>query len=186
MMKNIFKRLLVTPLLGLTILAMGCATKGNLVSDSDNPGMTKLIYTVNINSPKSKSWKILADFSNLDWTATVTDAHYINEKRAGVGMARHCNLSNDGYIVERITQWNEGSGFTYAIDDASDPISNDSYAVWRINGDDKQSKVTFEVNYKLKYGVLGDLMNITVARNKFSNQIIAFMNELKTHAEKQS
>jgi len=186
MMKNIFKLLGVIALLGIILLTTGCATKGNMVSDSDNPGMTKLVYTVNINSPKSESWKVLADFANLDWSAGVTDAHYLNDKRGGIGMARHCDLINDGYIVERITEWNEGRGFTYVIDDASDPISTDSYVIWSIHGNDKQSKVTFEVNYQLKYGILGDLMNITVARNKFSNQIAEFMNELKTHVEKQS
>lgn len=190
LMNDFYKLLEVSPLLGLVLglamLASGCATNPNMVSDSETPGMTKIVYTINIDAPKAESWKVLADYSNLNWTAGVTSAHYLNDKRAGVGMTRRCNLIDDGYIVERITQWKEGSGFTYVIDDASDPISTDSYVIWSISGDGKRSKVTFEVNYELKYGVIGDLMNVVMAKRKFSNQIMMFMGELKSHVEAQS
>jgi len=147
--------------------------------------MTTLIYNIDINASKAKTWAVLADFANLHWTQTVKKVRYTNEKRGNVGMARHCDLSDGGYIVERITQWNEGNGYTYAIDDARDPVTPNSYVVWSLSGDDRQSKVTFEVNYQLKYGILGAIMNRLIAKKKFSKQIALFMGELKTHMEKQ-
>jgi len=146
-------------------------------------GMTKLIHTVQINAPKSEAWKILADFTNLSWTSGVTGSHYLNDKRACIGMTRHCDLVGKKYFVERITHWDEGSGFTYVIEEASDPVTNDSYVTWQLEGNSKKSNATFEVNYKLKYGILGKVMNVLMAKKKFTKQIAEFMEELKKHAE---
>lgn len=145
--------------------------------------MTKLNYTIDVNVAKTGAWKILADFANLDWTKTVKSVHYTSQKHTGVGTVRHCELSDGGYIVERITQWEEGSGYVYIIDDARDPVSTDSYVTWHLSGDERRCKITFEVNYRLKYGILGMIMNVLIAKRKFSKQISMFMEELKTHLE---
>ena len=151
-----FKHILAASVLlfGCTALAVvsGAATASNetVVSDGDNPEMTKIFYEIEVNASKEKAWEVLADFANLNWTKTVTDAHYINDKQAEVGAARHCDLANDGYIVERITQWEEGRKLAYVIDDASDPITSDSYVTWRVTGDNNSSKVSFEAQYELK------------------------------------
>jgi len=185
-MKKLYNRLTIVLLLMFVVLFSGCSSMSDMVSDSHNPGMTKILYQVDIKASKTDVWKVLAEFDNLRWSAGVTDVHYLNQTRAGVGMARHCDLIDNGYIVERITEWNEGSGFTYAIDDSSDPISNNSYVIWRINGDEHQSQVAFEVHYELQYGVIGDMMNSMFAKRKFSAQITEFMGELKNHVEQQA
>ncbi len=182
-MKTILNFLPIILLGGVSALSVGCAAKVGMVSDSQTPGMTKMFYEVEVNAPKAEVWKLLADFDNLSWTRSVTSARYLNEKREGIGMARHCDLESGGHIVERITRWREGNGFTYVVDDASDPISTESYATWNISGDERQSKVSFEVNYKLKYGIIGNAMNVVMVKRKFSNQIVKFMEEIKTHLE---
>ncbi len=154
-----------------------------MVSDSATPGMTKLYYEVEVNTSKQKAWEIISDFNNLSWTSTVLATHYTNDKRQELGMTRHCDLTNEGYIVERITDWNQGSGYTYVIDDASDPIDPASYVIWEVRNNGDSAIVSFEVHYELKYGLLGDLINTIAAKKKFSKQIAFFMNELKTHAE---
>jgi uncharacterized membrane protein len=183
-MKNMRNLFFIGLLSGFAALLVGCATTNNMVSDSHNPDMTKILYEVDINVPKTETWEVLADFANLSWTESVTSAHYLNDKREGLGMARHCELKDGGYIVERITKWKEGSGFAYSIDDASDPVSTDSYVLWKIRGNEDRSKVTFEVHYKLKYGIIGKTMNVLMAKKKFSKQIVQFMGELKDHLEK--
>jgi len=185
-MKKLYNSILISLLLSFVLFFTGCATTNSMVSDSHNSGMTKIFYEIDIDAPKTEVWKVLADFANLDWSEGVTAVRYITEARGGVGMARHCDLKDDGYIVERIIDWKEGSEFTYAIDDSSDPISSESYVTWRLTGDESQSKVVFEVHYELKYGIIGDMMNAMFAKNKFSEQIVEFMGELKAHVEKQS
>lgn len=182
-MRNLFS---ISLLSVFTILLVGCTTTNNMVSDSPNSGLTKIFYEVDIDVPKAEAWKILADFDNLSWTKTVASAHYINDKREGLDMARHCDLTDGGYIVERIIKWKEGSGFAYSIDDSSDPISTESYVIWRVRGNERQSKVSFEVHYKLKYGVLGNTMNVLMAKRKFSKQIVEFMGEFKDHLEERA
>ena len=154
-----------------------------VASDSATPGMTKLYYEVEVNASKQKAWEVVSDFNNLSWTSTVLATHYTNDKRQEPGMTRHCDLSNGGYIVERITEWNQGNGYTYVIDDASDPIDPASYVIWEVREKGDSAIVSFEVHYELKYGLIGDLINTIAAKKKFSNQIAFFMNELKNHAE---
>jgi hypothetical protein len=182
-MKKRFKKMNLFVLGGLVALLAGCTSADHLATKSQTPGLTKIVYEVDIAAPKSEVWKMLADFDNLDWAEGVKDAHYLDGKRNGVGTARHCDLTDGGYIVERVTHWEDGSGFTYVIDEAKDPISTESYAIWQVRGDEAQSTVSFEVHYKLKYGVVGKAMNAKVAKKKFSNQIVEFMGELKTHIE---
>jgi len=155
------------------------------MKDNIQKSKTKLVYTVEINASKAEAWKILADFSNLDWTLGVTGSHYLNDKRACIGMTRHCDLVGNKYIVERITRWDEGIGFTYILDEASDPVTNDSYVTWQLNGNDAKSTATFEVNYQLKYGIIGKIMNVLMAKKKFTKQITEFMGEFKKHVEAQ-
>ena len=157
-----------------------------VVSKNHNSGMTRITYEVDIRTARSHVWKILADFTNVKWTKTINDAQYIGNIKGGVGMARHCNLQDGSTITERITEWREGSGFTYAIDNASNPVTTDSYVTWSATGDEQQTKVIFEVNYQLKYGILGIVMNNLMVKHKFRKLIITFMNELKTYAENPS
>ena len=168
---------------GVVALLTGCASSRNMATASPTPGLTKIVYQVDINAPKSEVWNLLADFDNLDWAEGVKGAHYLDGQRGGVGTARHCDLTDGGYIVERITDWEEGNGFTYAIDDAKDPISTESYAIWRITGDESHSKLTFEVHYKLKDGVVGQAMNAMMAKKKFSNRIVDYLGEFKSYVE---
>lgn len=187
-----FKHILAATILlfGFSALAVvsNAATVSNVavVSEGDNPEMTKIFYEVEVDASKDRAWEVLADFANLSWTETVTNAHYINDKQAEVGAARHCDLPDDAYIVERITQWEEGRKLAYVIDDASDPITTDSYVIWRVTGDNNSSKVSFEAQYELKYGLIGDLMNVLMVKDRFSSQITHFMGEYKTYVESQS
>jgi hypothetical protein len=183
-MKRMRQLLFVVLFSGLSATLGGCASIGTIVSDSPNPGMTKISYEIEINAPKTAAWNVLADYANLDWTETVKDAQLLNEKTEGVGMVRNCDLASGGFIIERVTDWKEGSEMTYVIDDASDPVTPGSYAIWSVSGDQNRSKISFEVHYKLKYGILGNAMNVMMAKRKFSKQIIGFMGELKMHLEK--
>lgn len=187
-MKRITNKLKLILSLGFSIFLFGCSTAPvGMVSDSPSEGMTKIAYEVEIASPKEHVWMILKDFDNLSWSKTVKDAHYLSQKRNEIGMARHCNLSDGGFIVEEITRWDEGNGFTYALTKASDPIDKSSFAHWTVrDGKNGKSYVKFEVHYALEYGIIGDAMNGLFAKAKFANSIKGFMHELKDYAETKS
>lgn len=175
------KKLLLLPLFAIIV---SCATAPkNMISDSKTKGMTKIEYSVKVKAPKEIVWNMLEDFDNLSWSKTVNSAHYLNKKRSEVGMSRHCNLADGGYIVETISKWDQGNGFTYTLDDSSDPIDPKSYAIWKVKKDGKNSIVSFTVHYDLKYGILGDMMNSLFAKDKFAISIKGFMNELKDRVE---
>ena len=171
--------------LSLALLLASCASSPEgMITESQTEGMTKIAYEIQVDAPKSEVWAMLEDFDNLSWSQTVTGAHYLNSKRSEVGMSRHCDLADGGYIVETITNWNQGNGFTYQLNDASDPLDPSSYAIWKVRGNSKKSVLSFEVHYELKYGIIGDMMNGLFAKDKFANSIVGFMNEFKQKAER--
>ncbi|OUR99519.1 hypothetical protein A9Q84_00430 [Halobacteriovorax marinus] len=178
-------KIINTAILALSVILVSCSSAPiGMITESPDEGFTKIAYEVEVSTSKDKVWKILEDYDNLSWSNTVKEAHYLNEKRSEIGMSRHCNLSDGGYIIETISKWDQGNGFSYTLDDSSDPINSKSYANWSVKGDDQKSVIRFEVHYALNYGFLGSAMNSLFAKAKFANSIKGFMHELKNHAEK--
>jgi len=106
-------------LLVISVVFVSCSSApvGMISNSSDNDDFTKIAYEVELDVSKEEAWKIFEDFDNLSWSATVKDPYYKNDKRSEVGMSRHCDLSDGGYIVETISKWDQGKGFTYTLDD---------------------------------------------------------------------
>jgi len=95
-------------------------------------------------------------------------------------VSRHVRSADGGYLIETINKWDQGNSYSYTIDESSEPINKNSYAKWSAKGDDKNSIVRFEVNYSLKYGIIGKAINGLFA----TSSIKTFMLELKDHVER--
>jgi len=182
-MFNTFARLAILPLALVASFASASKTERVTVEDSHHEGMTKISYEIDMNASKEKVWGIVADYGNLDWTDGVERVDLINDIRQDIGMTRRCYLPGDKYVVERITQWSEGSGYTYVIDDISDPIKTTSYVNWSVSEKSGVTTVGFEIHYEMEYGLLGDILNSIAIKRKFPERIGVFMKELKAHAE---
>lgn len=65
---------------------------------------------IEINAPKEKVWKALADFGNICHAHPAVDTSHITSKQKdGLGATRHCNFNMMGATSEeRAIEWNEG------------------------------------------------------------------------------
>ena len=147
--------------------------------------MGKLINEITINAPLEKIWSVLTDLELLDKTdPTVKKATVISENKTGLNAKRKV-LMQDGknWFDEKITVFKPNEELVYQLTDCSFPIKGlkHTYSFQKIGN---QTKVQQEMEYTVKFGILGILMDKTMIGKQFNSSIYKFLIGLKTYAEK--
>ena len=147
--------------------------------------MTRLNREVRISAPKEKVWQIIADFGGVYvYNPTVPNSYATSKNNGGEGATRHCDLAPFGSVEERILEWREGDGYTLEIY-ASEKTPPFKKAIASLDlvedGDGTIVKGTLE--YALKFGPMGALMDATMARSKFDKAWSRLFAGLKHYAE---
>ena len=146
--------------------------------------MGKLVNVININAPIEKVWGILTDLELLDKTdPTVKSAKLISENKTGLDAKRKV-LMQDGknWFDEKITVFKPNEELAYQLTDCSFPIKGLKHTYnFHITGNSVKVQQTME--YTVKYGFLGVLMDKMMIGKQFNSGINKFMNGLKSYAE---
>jgi len=147
--------------------------------------MGKLVNDITINAPVDKIWSILTDLELLDKTdPTVKKATLISSNKTGLEAKRKV-LMQDGknWFDEKITVFKPNEELVYQLTDCSFPIKGlkHTYSFQKIGN---QTKVQQEMEYTVKFGVLGVLMDKMMIGKQFNSGINKFLTGLKTYAEK--
>jgi len=147
--------------------------------------MGKLINDITINAPIDKIWSILTDLELLDKTdPTVKKATLISNNKTGLEAKRKV-LMQDGknWFDEKITVFKPNEELVYQLTDCSFPIKGlkHTYSFQKIGN---QTKVQQEMEYTVKFGVIGVLMDKMMIGKQFNSGINKFLTGLKTYAEK--
>ena len=147
--------------------------------------MSKLINDITINAPIDKIWSILTDLELLDKTdPTVKKATLISENKAGLEAKRKV-LMQDGknWFDEKITVFKPNEELVYQLTDCSFPIKGlkHTYSFQKIGN---QTKVQQVMEYTVKFGFIGVLMDKMMIGKQFNSGINKFLKGLKTYAEK--
>lgn len=147
--------------------------------------MGKLVNDITINASIDKIWSILTDLELLDKTdPTVKKATLISENKTGLEAKRKV-LMQDGknWFDEKIIAFIPNEELVYQLTDCSFPIKGlkHTYSFQKI-GD--QTKVQQVMEYSVKFGILGVLMDKMMIGKQFNSGINKFLTGLKTYAEK--
>ena len=147
--------------------------------------MGKLINEITINAPLDKIWSVLTDLELLDKTdPTVKKATLISENKTGLNAKRKV-LMQDGknWFDEKITIFKPNEELVYQLTDCSFPIKGlkHTYSFQKIGN---QTKVQQLMEYTVKFGVLGILLDKMMIGKQFNSGINKFLSGLKTYAEK--
>lgn len=146
--------------------------------------MGKLTNDITINAPIDKIWSILTDLELLDKTdPTVKKVTLISENKTGLDAKRKV-LMQDGknWFDEKITVFKPNEALVYQLTDCSFPIKGlkHTYSFQKIGN---QTKVQQEMEYTVKFGLLGVLMDKMMIGKQFNSGINKFLNGLKKYAE---
>lgn len=147
--------------------------------------MSTLINSITIDAPIGRIWSILTDLELLDKTdPTVKKATLISEIKTGLHAKRKV-IMQDGknWFDEMITVFNPNEKLVYQLTDCSFPIKGLKHTYsFEIIGN--QTKVQQVMEYTVKFGLIGVIMDKIMIGKQFNSGINLFLNGLKTYAEK--
>ncbi len=146
--------------------------------------MATLHNEITISATIDKIWSILTDLERLDkYDPTVKKSTLISSEKTGLGAKRKVDmLDGKNWFEEMITVWRPNEALTYQLTDCSFPIKGlkHSYRFHQMNG---QIKVEQVMEYTVKFGLLGKLLDGLMIRKQSDNGIKKFFAGLKSYAE---
>ncbi len=144
--------------------------------------MTQIKSEIKINAPKEEVWEVLGDFGGVSkWAPTVAKSFSTTTATEGVGCERKCEIPGFGNVSERITEWDEGTRIKYAVEGVGPMKSMTSGFSLRREG--KETLASMTVNFQMKFGIIGALMDRLMVRRKISKQVQITLAGLKHHVE---
>lgn len=138
-----------------------------------------------INADLDKVWNILTDVELLDkYDPTVKKSTLISTDKTGIGAKRKVDmLDGKNWFEEKVTVQKSKEALTFELTACSFPIKNlkHSYSFEKVGN---QTKVKQVMEYTVKFGLLGKLLDSMMIRKQSDSGIKKFFAGLKTYAER--
>ena len=145
--------------------------------------MSSFATKIRIECSAKEVWKVLADIGNIhQWNPGVISSHTTTEAKTGVGSGRHCDLGGKNYLDEKVVEWEEGSRLTFQIIGTNLPFKNVDIR-FHLRGDGDSTLITVSPDYRLKFGLLGKILDALFIRRMYSKGMRALLKGLKNHVE---
>jgi hypothetical protein len=147
--------------------------------------MNRFSEMIRIDAPKEKVWAKIADLGAIqDYSPSVSKSYYTSESKEGVGSSRHCSLLPFGEVEERILDWKDGEEYTIEIYEGEKvPPFKTAIGRMSVEADGGSSMARFTLEYDMKYGLFGWLLDRLMVRRKFSKVPSAVLKGLKRYME---
>ncbi len=146
--------------------------------------MTTIHNEVTVNASIGKLWGILTDLELLgSYDPTVKKSTVVSNEKTGIGAKRKVDmLDGKNWFEEKITVFKPNEALTYQLIDCSFPIKGlqHSYSFEKIGN---QTKVKQVMEYTVKFGLLGMLLDSLMIRKQTNTGIKKFFVGLKSYAE---
>jgi carbon monoxide dehydrogenase subunit G len=118
-----------------------------------------------MNAAPDAVWAVLSRFMNIDeFAPQIASVDALTTGDIGVGSKRRNHFDNGTSLVEEVTVWKPGQGYTVKLSDMAAMPLNEASSEIRITPVGGQSRVTWTFDYRVKYGPLGWLMGQTLMK----------------------
>jgi hypothetical protein len=145
--------------------------------------MTIIRHDLRAQCAPERLWAILADLEAVArYNPGVKAASVRGSQRTGVGATRTCDLKPKGRVAERVTVWDDGSALGLEVAESDWPIHFMRW-VTRVEPFEGGSRVTQELEYRVKFGPLGWLLDRVVMERKLRSTLDEVLASLIRHAE---
>ena len=146
--------------------------------------MATIHNEITVNASLDKVWAMLTDLELLDkYDPTVKKSTVTSTEKTGIGAKRKVlMLDGKNWFDEKVTVFKPNEALTYQLTDCSFPIKGlkHSYSFERIGN---QTKVKQVMEYTVKFGLLGKLLDAIMIRKQSDSGIKKFFAGLKSYAE---
>ena len=145
--------------------------------------MTTIHHEVQANCPPERVWALLSDLEAVQrYNPTVRAAMVQGERRTGVGAERACELVPKGRVVERVTHWEDGRAVGLEVAESDWPIHFMRW-VTRVEPVGASTRITQSLEYKVKFGPFGWLLDNFVMKRKLTATLDKVFASFVKHAE---
>ena len=147
--------------------------------------MATLHNEIIVNASIDKVWTMLTNLELLDkYDPTVKKSTLVSSEKTGIGAKRKVlMLDGKNWFEENVTVFKFNEALTYQLTDCSFPIQGlkHSYSFEKLGN---QTKVKQVMEYTVKFGLLGKLLDAMMIRKQTESGIKKFFVGLKAYAEK--
>ncbi|MBN4049460.1 SRPBCC family protein [bacterium AH-315-N03] len=144
--------------------------------------MSQLSRTATVRAPLARVWETIADVGTIaEWHPGVERSPVLSADRTGLGAIRRVELYDGTSAVEEVTSLDEGRSITLSMSDFTMPLSRGA-ATFEVEADgDDRTLVTMTMDYEMKYGPLGWLMNAVMLRPIMGKILASVLSGLDHH-----
>jgi hypothetical protein len=145
--------------------------------------MPTIHHEIRANCPPERVWALLSDLEAVQrYNPGVRAATIRGARRTGVGAERACELVPKGRVVERVTHWEDGRAVGLEVTESDWPIHFMRW-VTRLESAGATTRITQSLEYKLKFGPVGWLLDGLVMKRKLTSALDGVFASLVKHAE---
>ncbi len=121
--------------------------------------------SLTIDAAPDAVWAVLCRFMHIDeFAPEIVSVDALTSTEAGLGSQRRNHFKNGTSLVEEVTSWRPGEGYTVELSDMAAMPLNEASSDIRIAAKSGGSSVTWTFDYRVKYGPLGWLMGQTLMK----------------------
>lgn len=146
--------------------------------------MSRFQNQITINASIEKVWGILADVESVQhYNQLVKTVKRTSENKEGLGASRHCDFHPNGFAKERVIVFEPKKQISFELIDSSWPVKNMKWHT-RLTNDGSSTVLSQDMEYEVKYGPLGKILDALVMKKKMHQTIEELFVNLKKYIEK--
>jgi len=145
--------------------------------------MTVLDNSVVIEAPSSAVWAVLAELDALArYDPAIALSEVESSEASGIGASRRCTLKAGGWFLERVTKWEAQRELAFELYACTLPVRRLRHH-YTLTTEANGTRVQQRMDYELKFGLVGALLDIVAVRRKWDLGIKVFLDGLKKEVE---
>ena len=145
--------------------------------------MTTLHNSIHISASPEQVWSVLATLDALhQYDPGIAFSEVTSERKHGVGADRKCETKEGGWFKERVSEWQPHAALAFELYECTLPVKKLKHT-YALRGDGGGTIVHQRMEYQLKFGVIGRLMDVLMVQRKWNSAIKSFLTALKRYVE---
>ena len=145
--------------------------------------MTVLENSIQIQAEPEAVWSVLGTLDALHrYDPGVKKSELLAGPKDGVGASRRCDLAPGGWFRERVTEWQPHDSMAFELFECTLPVRRLKHR-YTLTAAEGGTLVKQTMEYELKFGPLGWLMDTLMVRRKWNEGVRGFFAGLKAQVE---
>jgi len=146
--------------------------------------VTVLEASIEIAAPPARVWAVLGTLDALErYDPGITRSKVLSTARTGIGATRQCDLKPGGWFRERVTAWEPERALGFELFECTLPVKRLKHD-YVLTPMPEGTRVDQRMEYRLKLGPLGVLLDAAYVRRRWRAGIDSFLRGLKQLAER--